>query len=67
MGDKIRYEISMTTVVATYWFDKFAEFKDNNPEDFGDLTFAEYIGEQVLASMKLLFDGLVPDTTEEQP
>lgn len=61
MGDKIRYTISMTPSVATYWYGKFEEFVKNNPEDFGELTFDSYIGEQVLASMKLLFEGTVPE------
>ena len=60
MGDKIRYEITMKTDVATYWYGKFEEFVKANPEDFGELTFDSYIGEQVLASMKLLFEGAVP-------
>jgi len=61
MGDLIRYTISMKPDVATYWYGKFEDFVQNNPEDFGDLTFDSYIGEQVLASMKLLFEGTVPE------
>ncbi len=61
MGDKIRYTISMKPEVATYWYGKFEQFVENNLEDFGDLTFDSYIGEQVLASMKLLFEGTVPE------
>ncbi len=61
MGDLIRYTISMKANVATYWFGKFEEFVKNNPTDYGNLTFDSYIGEQVLASMKLLFEGTVPE------
>ena len=61
MGEKIRYTISMKPDVATYWYGKFEEFVNANHEDFGMLTFDEYIGEQVLASMKLLFEGTVPE------
>ena len=60
MGDNIRYTISMKPDVAAYWYGKFKEFVEKNPEDFGDLTFDSYIGEQVLASMKLLFEGVIP-------
>ncbi len=61
MGENIRYTISMKPDVATYWYGKFEEFVTANPEDFGQLTFDKYIGEQVLASMKLLFEGTVPE------
>ena len=61
MGDLIRYTISMKPDVATYWFGKFTEFVKANPEDFKELTFDSYIGEQVLTSMKLLFEGTVPE------
>ena len=64
MEDLIRYTISMKADVATYCYGKFEEFVKNNPDQFGDLTFDSYIGAQVLASMKLLFEGVVPDTTE---
>ena len=60
MGENIRYTITMKPDVATYWYGKFTEFVENNAEDFGDLMFDQYIGEQVLASMKLLFEGVVP-------
>ena len=61
---RLDYNITMKTEVATYWYDKFKEFTKQNPEDFGNLTFAAYLGGQVLSSMKLLFEGVVPEVKE---
>ena len=57
----VLYTIIMRTNVATYWYGKFKEFVKQNPDTFGDLTFDSYIGQQVLGSMKLLFEGAVPE------
>jgi len=53
----VRHEVHMTSVVATYWYERFSEFKKQNPVTFGEITFAEYLGEQVLTSLMLLFKG----------
>lgn len=58
--DLITYPIRMTSEVATYWYARFHEFKAQNEKDFADLSFADYIGTQVLANMMRLFLGKVP-------
>ncbi len=53
----VRHEVHMTSAVATYWYERFTEFKKQNPVTFAEITFAEYLGEQVLTSLMLLFKG----------
>lgn len=53
----VRHEVHMTSEVATYWYERFTEFKAQNPVTFADLTFAQYLGEQVLTSLMILFKG----------
>lgn len=64
--DTFEYPINMTPEVAKYWYDRFIEFHQQNAE-FSDITFAEYLGNQVLSSMMLIFKGqVVPaETTAE--
>ncbi len=65
--DTLEYPINMTPEVAKYWYDRFLEFHQSNAE-FSDITFADYLGNQVLSSMMLIFKGQVldeePETTE---
>ncbi len=56
----IRHEVHMDASVATFWYDKFEQFKTANPKDFGQLTYAEYLGEQVLTNLMRLMQGKVP-------
>lgn len=60
IGSPIRHEVHMDASVATYWYDKFSQFKEANPDDFGSLTFAGYLGEQVLTNLMRLMQGTVP-------
>ena len=53
----VRHEVHMTSEVATYWYKRFTEFKTQNPVTFAEITFAEYLGEQVLTSLMILFKG----------
>lgn len=59
----ISYEIYMPNEVSTYWYGKFKEFKENNPE-FADLSYGEYLGEQILTNMMRLFDMRAAPETE---
>ncbi len=56
----IKHEIHMDASVANYWYDKFKSFVETDPEEFGDWTFAQYLGDQVLANMMRIFQGTVP-------
>ncbi len=56
----IRHEVWMDSTVATFWYGKFELFKIANPKDFGQLTYAEYLGEQVLTNLMRLIQGKVP-------
>ncbi len=62
MGEPIRHEIHMDSEVAAFYYGKFKEFMETNPE-FTDLTFARYLGDVVLTPLKALFDGVVPEVT----
>ena len=56
----IKHEVHMDVSVANYWYDKFQQFVKTNPEEFGTLTFASYLGDQVLANMMRIFQATVP-------
>ncbi len=56
----IRHEVHMDVEVANFWYDKYGQFKTANPKDFGQLTYAEYLGEQVLTNLMRLMLGKVP-------
>ena len=56
----IRHEVHMDSTVATFWYGKYVEFTSRNREDFKDLTYAEYLGEQVLTNLMRLMQGQVP-------
>lgn len=60
MGEPIRHEIHMDSEVAQFYYGKFVEFMESNPE-FSDLTFARYLGDVVLTPLKALMDGVVPE------
>ena len=62
MKADIMYEIQMKPEVATYFFDRFKEYVVQNPEVLGkSLTYSDYLGNVVLASLKSLFEGKVPE------
>jgi hypothetical protein len=58
---KIYHEVGFSPEIATYWYEKFEQYKEGNPElDTETLTFAVYLGTVVLGSMKTLFEGGIP-------
>lgn len=57
----IVHEVHMDSSVATFWYGKFELFKIANPDDFRSLTFAQYLGEQVLTNLMRLMQGKVPE------
>ena len=59
MSKTFEYPINMMPDVAKYWYDRFIEFHQQN-EEFRDITFADYLGNQVLSSMMLIFNGQKP-------
>ena len=56
----IKHEVHMDSSVATFWYGKYVEFTTANREDFKDLTYAQYLGEQVLTNLMRLMEGTVP-------
>jgi len=62
----VRHEVHMTSEVATYWYERFTEFKATNPTTFAEISFAEYLGEQVLTSLMILFKGTA-DAVKDMP
>lgn len=66
MSKTFEYPIHMTPEVAKYWYDRFIEFHQQN-EEFRDITFAEYLGNQVLSSMMLIFQGQPKPSVGEEP
>ena len=57
----IKHEVHMDSSVATFWYGKYVEFTSRNRKDFKDLTYAQYLGEQVLTNLMRLMEGKVPE------
>jgi len=61
MGNELVYQIQMSPEVSTYFYARFHEYLEQNPDEKDILTYGAYLGQVVLSSLKSLFEGKVPE------
>ena len=61
MSEYTEHLIRMDVETAKYWYGRFHEYLEKNPDEVDILTFSNYLGNVVLYSMKSIFEGKVPE------